>query len=91
MAGEVAGGGILNAPKKAQSPLAGGLSAENRTDTPIVAQTKQFANLQARLALRGHELVAHSDGSLLIHRWGLHRRFEDLTEVEQFAAQVGAA
>ena len=56
-----------------------------------LAQRKRKANLQALLALKGHELRQQRDGSFLVSRWNLTRELRDLSAVESFARQVGAA
>ena len=56
------------------------------------ADTKRFATLQARLALRGYMLVRSTDdhgGPLyIISRWALTRQLHGLSEVEHFAERV---
>ena len=56
-----------------------------------MAQRKRQANLQASLALKGLELRQQQDGSFLVSRWNLTRELRDLSAVESFARQVGAA
>ena len=55
-----------------------------------LAQRKRQANLQALLALKGHELRQQQDGTFLVLRWGLTRELHDLGAVESFARLVGA-
>jgi hypothetical protein len=51
---------------------------------------KRLATLKAVLALRGHEVLALDGGAFLVARWGLTRRCADLTELHDFAQQIGA-
>lgn len=53
------------------------------------AQRKRLATLQARLAMRGHELHALADGGFMACRWGLTRHLSTLEEVALFCVQVG--
>ena len=55
------------------------------------AHLKRYANIRARLALRGFELRHQDDGSLLISKWNLARVCSGLLEVEQFAQEAGCA
>ena len=53
------------------------------------AHGKRFANLRAKLALRGFELLETSHGKFVVHKWNITRTCSGLTEVEQFAEQAG--
>lgn len=83
----------MDAPQKAQSPVAAGQSANKSTNTAIVAPAektgKQIATLKAEMALRGHAVFDLADGAFLVTRWGLTRRCADITELAAFARQIG--
>ena len=53
------------------------------------AQDKHLSTLRAKFAMRGYELHVISDG-FYITRWGMGRTARTLTDLEAFAAQVGA-
>ncbi len=59
---------------------------------PIDAE-KQFATLQAQLAIRGHTLhradSATGPVTYFAQRWGLIRHLATLNDVERFLAQIG--
>ena len=92
----------MNAAQQAQSPLAGGLSAETKTDNTTVDPAEKsgksdlnrdphFQDLQQRFALRGFALNVSATGSgVYVSRWGLVRFFDTLTDADAFAVQVGA-
>lgn len=90
----------MTAAQKAQSPLAGGLSAETKTDITIVYPAEktgksdlnrdpQFQDLQQRFALRGFAMNASATG-IYVSRWGFVKFFDSLPDAEAFAVQVGA-
>ena len=65
----------------------------NATDAP---GCKEFATMQARFALRGHELIqSHNpltrQPDYLVTRWGLSRYCPEWQDVVAFAKQIGAA
>ena len=89
----------LSPPTKDEAPAgdaAQGFRDQGKTDSgdcaqaPDLAQRKRQANLQALLALKGHELRQQRDGSFLVSRWNLTRELRDLGAVESFARMVGA-
>lgn len=51
---------------------------------------KRFADLAARLALKGFELRRMESGALLICRWNLSRELSGIETAGDFARQVGA-
>jgi hypothetical protein len=53
------------------------------------AHDKHLSTLRAKFAMRGYELHIVSDG-FYITRWGMGRTARTLTDLEAFAAQVGA-
>ena len=58
------------------------------------ALDRAFADVSARLAVRGFALAIVDDGgaaSYCITRWNLHRYLATLGDVESFADSVGAA
>lgn len=65
-----------------------------RTDSPADHRAgqdrKEFATLQAHLALRGHALHDLRGGGFVVTRWNLNRHLPDLATVRAFAEQVGA-
>jgi hypothetical protein len=52
------------------------------------AMEKVIAGLQARAALRGHELVALSDGTFIAKRWNLMRELTTIAEVEAWLGRI---
>lgn len=66
-------------------------TANNATDAP---SPKDFATVQAQLAVRGHQLI-HGQNPLtgrhdyLINRWGWTRYFTKWADVVAFAEQIG--
>lgn len=56
---------------------------------PLQMSGKTFATLQAIAAMRGYELLALSDGSFLVGRWGRTRSFLTLAGAEAGLAQMG--
>lgn len=60
-------------------------------DTPTT--DKEFFNLRARAAMRGHELhrsnPADGPARYWASRWGLARDLRTLQEVREFLAQIG--
>ena len=73
-----------------------GYQGLSRTDEaqvilPADAVRKRFATLQAQLALQGFVLRKIEGDGFICTRWGMCRDLPDLTAVERFAAQVGAA
>jgi hypothetical protein len=71
-----------------------------RNDTDFIAacaESKRFATLRARFALKGHTLHQSGPGdgpgpvSYLAERWGMARHLPTLADAEQFLIQVGGA
>lgn len=67
---------------------------QNGVDSPITTtESKAFATLQARFALRGHALhrVASPSGTQAFwaERWGLVRYLPSLHDAALFLAQIG--
>jgi hypothetical protein len=68
----------------------------NSTDQPesraavTTADPKVAANLCARAALAGFELVDLPDGTFLVSRWDQSREFATVADVEAFLRRVGA-
>ncbi len=84
----------MTAPQEAQSPLAGGLSADNQTDTPIVADDESVDKIKwtlvAKFALVGFAVHELAEGGFLVCKWNLSRHCPDLPALMAFARQVGA-
>jgi hypothetical protein len=54
------------------------------------ARAKRISTLRAQLAVHGgHELIELDDGALLISKWNLSRRCDDLDQVTEFARRIG--
>lgn len=83
----------MNAPQKAQSPGGAGQSAKQSTDAQSFADLdttrKAEATTKAQLALKGHSVFDLCDGAYLVTRWGFTRRCANLTELQNFARQIG--
>lgn len=84
----------MSTPQAAKSPAATGLSANETTDTAIVAQPleerKHEATLMAKLALRGHAVHRMVEGGYIVVFHGYVKRCADLAALEAFARTVGA-
>ena len=52
---------------------------------------KQVATLTAQFALRGFAVHSLAEGGWLVERWGLVRHCRDITALQEFSVQVGAA
>jgi hypothetical protein len=101
-----AAAGLIDSPQDKAPKLAGvgGFAGQQKADTadcadgPCIDQSghgaKEFATLQARLALKGWALVRtrSAQGPVKLHvtRWGQLRELPDLAAVHAFANQVGA-
>lgn len=81
--------------KNSAHPAKAKVSAiQNGVDSPTAtAESKAFATLQARFALRGHALhrVASPNGpqAFWAERWGLVRYLPSLHDAALFLAQIG--
>lgn len=64
---------------------------DSPADRPAGQDRKEFATLQAQLALRGHALHELRGGGYVVTRWNLNRELPDLATVRAFAERVGAA
>ena len=56
---------------------------------PDTEPGKRLANLQAKAALLGVELLAMADGTFVLGRWNLTRELPDLEAVEAALLQMG--
>lgn len=76
-------------PTTGENHMAGG------TGTPIVTAGKEhdktFAELKARLALKGHWLHPLQDGGFMVGAWHVSRTLPDLEAVRAFLVKVGGA
>lgn len=61
-----------------------------RTEAARPDAPKPFANLRARLGLRGIELHELANGEFMLRKFGLVTFCRGLDEVEAFARKVGA-
>ena len=57
----------------------------------MTGDTKAFATLQAKAALKGWEAVTLPGGGYVVARWTLTRSLPDLQALEKFLREVGAA
>jgi hypothetical protein len=81
----------VNAPKKGESPLAGGLIAKENTNSSsnsTVAEQKLCAAVIARLALVGFAVHPPAMGGFLIMNSTQSRYCADLRSLADFANQV---
>lgn len=82
--------------QKTQSPLAGGQSADQNTNTATVAPAQKignnFAILKTKFALAGHTaqrvFMTTGETVYIVSRWSMSRVFADLQEVESFLEKV---
>ncbi len=88
----------MSAPHKSECRVAARQVAENQNteNVPIVAPTadgcnmKRIASLKAGFALRGFGVRECAAGGYFVHRWNLTKFCPALSDLESFAAQVGA-
>lgn len=89
----------MSASQKAQSPLAGGQSADQNTNTANSTpaekignlQVKRLANLRALFALKGHAVHDGGNGDYIIVQanWGMSRHCQDFSALVAFGRQLG--
>ncbi len=77
-------------PSAVQAAARAAIAAAASFRSPTEDDRKAFATAQARLALKGFELVAMPGGGYVSQQWGHVRALADMAAVEAFVRQVGA-
>ncbi|MBK6867601.1 MAG: hypothetical protein IPG98_06615 [Burkholderiales bacterium] len=79
---------MIGTTKKAQSPAATGLSANENTSSDIVG-AKRETTLIARFAMKGAAVHRLADGGYVVAQWGMSRHCVDFAALVGFARQMG--
>ena len=78
------------APVSVQGTRGAGVTSSDSANSRPQSENKRIATCIARLAIKGHAVHHSSDGTFLVHKWGLSRFCPDIDALEEFCVAVGA-